>query len=366
MDPVLVAAGFGVGIVVGLTGMGGGALMTPVLVLFFGVPPLTAVSSDLVASAVMKPVGAAVHIRRRTVHWSLVGWLCLGSVPTAFAGALVLRALGGGDRLQEAVRTSLGVALLIAAGGLTYRAYLQLSERAARRRAAAAGVVPPTSAAAGPLLARPVPTVVIGAVGGLIVGMTSVGSGSLIIIALLMVYPLLRPGHLVGTDLVQAVPLVSAAAVGHLLFGEFEFDVTAALLVGAVPGTWLGAQLSSRAPAGLVRRALALVLVTSGLKLLGVSNLGILATLGAVVLLGPLVWMVVRRIHGLPALARNEVKPEVPPAGAPSPSPSPPPPPADAPSVRPADADQRQVDADQRQGAELPVRGERVGGDLGA
>jgi uncharacterized membrane protein YfcA len=335
-----VAAGLGVGIVVGLTGMGGGALMTPVLVLFFGIPPLTAVSSDLVASAVMKPVGAAVHIRRRTVHWSLVGWLCLGSVPTAFAGVLVLRALGGGERLQEAVKTSLGVALLIAAAGLVYRAYLQLGERAARRRAGAAGASQAARAADEPLRVRPLPTVLIGAVGGLIVGMTSVGSGSLIIIALLMVYPLLRPGHLVGTDLVQAVPLVSAAAVGHLLFGEFEFDVTAALLLGAVPGTWLGAQLSSRAPAGLVRRALTLVLLTSGLKLLGVSNLGVLVALGAVVVFGPTVWMVLRRSHGLPALARHEAR-----AGA---------------------ASGRPVDAHQRQGAELPVRGERVGGDLGA
>src|SRR3569833_1102961 len=118
MDPVLIAAGLGVGIVVGLAGMGGGALMTPVLVLFFGVPPLAAVSSDLAASAVMKPFGGFVHARRGTVHWRLVGWLCAGSVPSAFLGVLVMRALGDGGAVQETVQLALAVALLLAAAGL--------------------------------------------------------------------------------------------------------------------------------------------------------------------------------------------------------------------------------------------------------
>ncbi|MGH3746850.1 MAG: sulfite exporter TauE/SafE family protein, partial [Micromonosporaceae bacterium] len=131
MDWVLVIAGGGVGTVIGLTGMGGGALMTPVLVLFFGIPPLAAVSSDLVVSALVKPVGGIVHIRRRTVNWSLVGWLCAGSVPGAFAGVLVLRALGDGKGLQDAVKTSLGVALFIASAGIVFRAYTQMTERAA-------------------------------------------------------------------------------------------------------------------------------------------------------------------------------------------------------------------------------------------
>lgn len=298
-------AGCFIGIVVGLTGMGGGALMTPMLVLFFGIPPLAAVSSDLVVSAVMKPVGGLVHIRRGTVNWSLVGWLCLGSVPAAFGGVLILRAIGDGEQLQNGVKTTLGVALLVAAGGLVFRAYTQMAAHAARRRAVAAGDTvagrPP-----GPLRARPVPTVIVGVLGGLIVGMTSVGSGSLIIIALLMLYPLLRPGHLVGTDLVQAVPLVAAAAVGHLLFGDFRLDLTASLLLGAVPGAWIGAQMSSRAPAGLVRRALTLVLLASGLKLLDVPNTALLAALGALIVLGSVAWMAARRRHGLPALARTE------------------------------------------------------------
>ncbi|WFE30344.1 sulfite exporter TauE/SafE family protein [Solwaraspora sp. WMMD791] len=309
MDWVLVLAGCGIGIIVGLTGMGGGALMTPMLVIFFGVPPLAAVSSDLVVSAVMKPVGGLVHIRRRTVHWSLVGWLCLGSVPSAFAGVLLLRALGDGESLQQGIKVALGVALLLAAAGLVFRTYTRMVEHAARRRAVAAGTEPVVAdTAEAPLKARPLPTVAIGAVGGLIVGMTSVGSGSLIIIALLMLYPLLRPAFLVGTDLVQAVPLVIAAALGHLLFGDFRLDLTASLLLGAVPGAWLGAQLSSRAPGGLVRRALTLVLLASALKLLGTPDIALLVLLAVVVVAGSIGWMAARRRHGLPALARTELR----------------------------------------------------------
>ncbi|MDG4764126.1 sulfite exporter TauE/SafE family protein [Solwaraspora sp. WMMD406] len=315
VDWVLVLAGCGIGIIVGLTGMGGGALMTPMLVIFFGIPPLAAVSSDLVVSAIMKPVGGLVHIRRRTVHWSLVGWLCLGSVPSAFAGVLLLRALGDGERLQHGIKVALGVALVLAAVGLVFRTYTRMVQHAATRRATAtggAGAAGPAGNAAAsaeaPLRARPVPTVIIGALGGLIVGMTSVGSGSLIIIALLMIYPLLRPSFLVGTDLVQAVPLVVAAAIGHLLFGDFRLDLTTSLLLGAVPGAWIGAQFSSRAPGGLVRRALTLVLLASALKLLGVPDVALLVILVVAVVGGSLGWMAARRRHGLPALARTELR----------------------------------------------------------
>lgn len=300
--------GGAIGVVVGLTGMGGGALMTPMLVLFFGIPPLAAVSSDLVVSAVMKPVGGLVHIRRRTVSWPLVGWLCLGSVPTAFAGVWLLRALGDGERLQHGIKIALGVALLLAAAGLVFRTYTRMAEHAARRRGVAAdGAGTRAAPQADPRLrVRPLPTVLIGAFGGLIVGMTSVGSGSLIIIALLMLYPLLAPANLVGTDLVQAVPLVTAAALGHLLFGDFRLDLTASLLLGAMPGAWLGAQLSARAPGGLVRRALTLVLLASALKLLGMPDTALLAALAVLVVAGSLGWMAARRRHGLPALARTE------------------------------------------------------------
>jgi uncharacterized membrane protein YfcA len=274
MDPVLTLAGLGVGIVVGLTGMGGGALMTPVLVLFFGIPPLAAVSSDLVASAVMKPFGSFVHIRRGTVNWSLVGWLCAGSVPSAFLGVLLMRAIGSGGGVQHAVQLALGVALLLAVAGLIVKSYRATS-------GPADGGTPQA-----PLRVRPVPTLVLGAVGGLVVGLTSVGSGSLIIVVLLVLYPALRANDLVGTDLVQAVPLVAAAALGHVLFGDLRLDLSAAILVGSIPGVLLGARLSSRAPAGAVRAALVLVLLASALKLFGAPNLVVVVALVIVALAG--------------------------------------------------------------------------------
>jgi uncharacterized membrane protein YfcA len=304
LDPLLTVASFGIGIVVGLTGMGGGALMTPVLVLFFQVPPLTAVSSDLVASAVMKPVGSFVHLRRGTVHLGLVKWLCLGSIPGAFSGVLIARALGKGQEVQDVIRIALGVALLLAAIGLTVRAYLRLLEHARRRD----GRAPPLPQGKPTVNLRVVPTVVLGVIGGIVVGMTSVGSGSLIIIALMALYPTLKASELVGTDLVQAVPLVASAAVGHLLFGDFHLDLTTSLLLGFIPGVWVGAHLSARAPGGLVRRALAFVLLASALKLFGISNVHTGIILVLVLLIAPVLWMLVRRRHGFPALAPKAPK----------------------------------------------------------
>jgi len=297
MDWTLALGALVVGIVVGLTGMGGGALMTPMLVLFFGVSPLAAVSSDLVASAVMKPVGSVVHLRHGTVRLDLVRWLCLGSVPAAFAGVLVSKALGHGSGVESLTQKALGIALIIAALGLFVRAYLRLAERARHRdgHRDADPQGPPL------ITVRPLPTVLVGAVGGLVVGMTSVGSGSLIIIALMSLYPTLRASELVGTDLVQAVPLVASAAIGHLIFGDFQLNVTTALMVGSIPGAFIGAQLSTRLPGALIRRALAFVLLASALKLLGSDNTltaGLL--LGVLALAGP-IWMLLRRRHGFPA-----------------------------------------------------------------
>jgi len=259
MDLTLALAGLGVGIVVGLTGMGGGALMTPILVLFFGVPPIAAVSSDLAASAVMKPFGGFVHARRGTVNWRMVAWLCAGSVPSAFLGVLLLRLLGDDETVQNTIKISLGVALLLAAGGLLLKAW------AGRRRR--------TDGPAEPVVVRPLPTLLLGAAGGLIVGLTSVGSGSLIIVILLAMYPKLRANDLVGTDLVQAIPLVFAAALGHALFGDLKLDIAGAVLVGSIPGVLIGSRISSRAPVGLVRTALVVVLLASALKLLNVPTI---------------------------------------------------------------------------------------------
>jgi uncharacterized membrane protein YfcA len=308
-DYTMAAGSFLVAIVVGLTGMGGGALMTPMLVTFFGVPPLTAVSSDLVAAAVMKPVGSIVHLRRGTVNLKLVGWLCTGSIPAAFCGVLIARALGNGADVQSVISEALGVALLIAAAGLAVRGYLALKDRAAGRSQGGRRTAAPGEPAATDLpviSVRPLPTVLIGLVGGLVVGMTSVGSGSLIIVALLALYPALKANQLVGTDLVQAVPLVMSAAFGHLLFGDFKLPVTAALLVGSIPGVYLGSRISSRAPGGLIRRVLAFVLLASALKMFELSNTVTVVVLLGVLLASPLVWIVLRKRHGLPALPFRE------------------------------------------------------------
>ncbi|GLW97581.1 sulfite exporter TauE/SafE family protein [Microtetraspora sp. NBRC 16547] len=263
IDPALVTGSFLVAIIVGLTGMGGGALMTPMMMLFFNVPPLAAVSSDLVASAVMKPVGGMVHLRKGTVNLRMVGWLCVGSVPMAFAGVFAARLFGEGERMQQVVKYALGVALLLALAGLLAKSLLSLRQGEGAISARHVAV-------------RPIPTVLIGMVGGLVVGVTSVGSGSLIVVALVMVYPALRANQLVGTDLVQAVPLVASAAVGHILFGDFKLDLTASLLLGSVPGVYLGSRISTWAPDQVIRLALAVALLASALKLLGVGNVALL------------------------------------------------------------------------------------------
>ena len=299
-DPAIAAAGLLVGIVVGLTGMGGGALMTPILVFFFGVSPLAAVSSDVVASLFMKPIGGVVHLRRGTVHLGLVKWLCVGSIPGAFLGVLLLRFLGEGGDLQEILLTSLGVVLVLASLAMSLKAYLRLLAR--ERRRARGRTAAPERALKTVRVNRPA-TVLVGACGGVIVGMTSVGAGSLMIVSLLLLYPSIRAGQLVGTDLVQAVPLVASASLGHLLFGDFGLALTASVLVGAIPGVWLGARVSSHSPGGLVRRALILILFASGAKLLGAST-GLVLVLVAGALVGGIAgWAGVKVRHGEPAFA---------------------------------------------------------------
>ena len=277
MDWWVALAGLGVGFVVGLTGMGGGALMTPILVLGFGIQPLAAVSSDLVAALVMKPFGAGVHLHRGTVNKQLVRYLVTGSVPAAFCGALILESLG--DGIQADLEVLLGFALLLAAASMVARAVIQ------KRRGMTVG----EDGAQHDVVVRPLPTVIVGIIGGLVVGITSVGSGSLMIVALLLLYPALTAAQLVGTDLVQAIPLVAAAALGHVLFGDVQFTVTGALLIGGIPGTYLGARLSSRAPDHIIRPVLMVVLLISGLKLLGASNTSVLVVAGIAAVLGTIV-----------------------------------------------------------------------------
>lgn len=282
VDFGIALAGLIVGVVVGLTGMGGGALMTPVLVIVFGIEPLAAVSSDLVAAVVMKPIGGGIHFRRGTVHTGLVRWLMLGSVPGALLGSYVISHLG--DGVGGTIKLILGIVLLIAASAMLVRGYLS------RHRV---GILEGTAAQR--VHVRQVPTLLVGLAGGIVVGMTSVGSGSLMIVAMMMLYPMLSSKELVGTDLVQAVPLVTAAAIGHLIWGSFEFDLTGSLLLGSIPGVIIGAHMSSRGPDAFIRPVLAVVLVLSGLKLLDAPNESLAVVLAVAVIAGALVWFVTRR-----------------------------------------------------------------------
>jgi len=278
-----------VGLLVGLTGAGGGALMTPMLILLFSVKPSAAISSDLVAAVVMRPVGAAVHLHKGTVNLRLVGWMTLGSVPMAFGGAYLLRELGG----SADVEIALGAALLVGAAAMVVRSVLDRRSRVTR------------TASVREVAVRPVPTVAIGMIGGLIVGMTSVGSGSLMIILLLFLYPLLPAKQLVGTDLTQAVPLTAAAALGALAFGHVEFGVTASIIVGSVPAVLIGSLLSSRAPDRWIRPVITFVILASGLKYVGLGTYPLAWTLGGVLVVAGVAWLVVRRracdVAGVPA-----------------------------------------------------------------
>jgi uncharacterized protein len=274
----IVIAGAIVGFTVGLTGMGGGALMTPILVIFFHIVPSTAVSSDLIAAMVMKPVGGGVHIRRRTVRWDLVRWLCIGSIPTAFGAVFLVNSTGNTDSIQNTTKVLLGSTLLLSASAMVFKAWLQGKRTAAKR---ASGDLRPAQATP----VRVLPTLIIGMIGGTLVGLTSVGSGSIIIILLMLIYPELRGAELVGTDLVQAIPLVSAAAIAHILVGDFKLGLTASILIGSVPAVYLGARLSARAPDGVIRPALLFVLLASALKLLNVPTI----TLGIILLVFALV-----------------------------------------------------------------------------
>jgi uncharacterized protein len=252
-DPLMSLAGLAIGFVIGLTGMGGGALLTPALVLLFQVPVLTAVSSDLVLSLLVKPVGAAVHHRKRTIRTDILVWLVAGSVPSAFAGSLVVHYIRS-DATQTWLKTVLGCALVLAAIGMVAR------NRFLRGRSEERDATIPV---------RPMPTLVVGIIGGLVVGLTSVGSGSLMIVALMWLYPRLTAAELIGTDLTQAIPLVASAAFGHLLFGDVEFAIVGSLLVGALPGVWAGSRVSAHGNDTILRPVLITLLSATGLKLVG-------------------------------------------------------------------------------------------------
>ncbi|MGG5260587.1 sulfite exporter TauE/SafE family protein [Phycicoccus avicenniae] len=284
----LLAVSFLVGIVVGLTGMGGGALMTPALV-FLGIPPTAAVANDLVAAAINKSVGATVHARNGSPNWRLARLLMIGSVPFAFAGAFIVHAVGSAEEREAFLRLAIGVALLLAAATYTLRIYGTVFHHWGR------------SSPDGEVPVRVVATVVVGAIGGLLVGLTSVGSGSIIMVSLLLLHPGLGARKLVGTDLVQAVPLVLAAAVSHVIVSGIDWAVLIPLVLGGTPGTFVGARLAAWVPGSAIRRGIVIVLTLTGLSLLKVPPMTVGAIGAALLVLGPLAWAVLRRAHGLPA-----------------------------------------------------------------
>jgi hypothetical protein len=301
----IVVAGLVVGFVVGITGMGGGALMTPALI-FLGVgggEAATVVTADLTAAAVYKTGGALTHAREGSPNFALAKWLIIGSVPMAFIGPWVVHHLAGGDedKLDTLLKEMIGFALLLAAATYALRLYINL--RRIRGGAPEADPNPPI---------RPLLTVLVGAVGGLLVGITSVGSGSVIMVALLMLYPGLAAVKLVGTDLVQAVPLVLSAAIANILVNNgVDWSITIPLIVGSVPGTIMGSAVAPRVPQSIIRRGIVVVLTMSGVALLDKSGwppLGkdtthpvLIAFIGlAMVVLVPIVWGLLRRGQGLP------------------------------------------------------------------
>jgi uncharacterized membrane protein YfcA len=266
-----------------MTGAGGGALMTPMLILLFGVQPSSAISSDLVAAVMMRPIGAIVHLRQKTVNLRLVGWMVLGSVPMAFFGSYLLSLMGHAKTAQKNIELALGIALLVGASAMVLR-YI-LDRRSGQDRTGVVHEIAP----------KPLRTVAIGMIGGTVVGITSVGSGSLMIIMLLFLYPMLGANQLVGTDLTQAVPLTLAAALGALAFGHVEFGVTTSLIIGSVPAVFVGSLLSSSAPDRFIRPVITFVIAASGLKYVGVGTTALGWVLCAALLVGGASWLALKR-----------------------------------------------------------------------
>jgi uncharacterized membrane protein YfcA len=256
MDPAIVLFGFGIGVLVGMTGMGGASLMTPLLILIFGVQPVTAIGTDIFYAAVTKTVGGYKHLKLRTVHRGLAFWLAVGSVPSALAGVYVIEILQrhyGEDALNKYVLGMLGGALLVVGAATLLRTVFfkdVIEERSSmhlyRRHIIAA--------------------VVTGALTGFVIGLTSAGSGTLIGIALIAIFRL-TPRRVVGTDVFHAAILLWAAGFAHWLGGNIDFGLAGNILLGSIPGVIVGTNLSVKAPQGFLRAALGVVLLASGTTL---------------------------------------------------------------------------------------------------
>jgi uncharacterized protein len=254
VDPAIILFGLGIGVLVGMTGMGGGSLMTPMLILIFGIQPTTAIGTDIFYSAITKTVGAWRHLKMKTVNLGLTFWLACGSVPAAVLGVWFISILKdhlGEDQLDSTVYALLGGTLLMV-GIITLARALILSNLIEEREDFKIE------------LRHKVAAVTIGATTGFVIGITSAGSGTVIAILLIAVFRL-TPHRVVGTDIVHAAILLWAAGIAHWVGGNVDFHLAANILIGSVPGVIIGSALSGKAPQGFLRTALGLVLVGSGI-----------------------------------------------------------------------------------------------------
>jgi uncharacterized protein len=260
MDPKIVLFGFGVGFLVGMTGMGGGSLMTPLLVLVFGVKPTTAIGTDIAYAAITKTAGGWRHLKLRTVNLPLVYWMAIGSVPMAVLGVWILDVLKRklGDQLDETVFAILAACLLVV-GAATLLRGIFLAKKIQERDDFEMHT------------RHKVAAVAIGATTGFVIGLSSAGSGTLIGMMLLTVYRL-RPQKVVGTDVVHAAILLWAAGIAHAIGGNVDYGLMGNILVGSVPGVIIGSQLSVKPPQGLLRGVLGVVLVGAGVTILNKAD----------------------------------------------------------------------------------------------
>jgi uncharacterized protein len=262
MDPAIILFGLGVGLLVGITGMGGGSLMTPLLILVIGIKPVVAVGTDLAYGAVTKTLGGWRHFRKGTVFPRLAFWLAVGSCPAALVGVWVLDKLHGalGDDFDTFMLVAIGGALLIT-GGLVLLRALAISDAAARERGAFRMET-----------RHKVAAVALGASVGFVLGITSAGSGTLIGIGLILGFRL-SPHRVVGTDVAHAAVLLWVAAFAHIVSGNVDFGLAGTILLGSLPGVWIGTNLATRMPKNALRAALGVVLLASSLALLSKAGL---------------------------------------------------------------------------------------------
>ena len=254
IEPAYSMAAFAVGVLVGLTGVGGGSLMTPILILLFGIHPATAVGTDLLHAAVTKTAGSFVHGRNRTIEWRIVRRLAAGSIPTTVVTIAALSAIDiNGSMARDLVNAVLALALVITAVMLVFR------NRIVARYSPRFGALADRKIAA--------ITVAVGAVIGTIVSISSVGAGAIGVTALVLLYPKLPAARIVGSDIAHAVPLTLVAGIGHWFLGSIDFPVFTSLILGSVPGILLGSYAAVRVPDRALRLVLAVTLLVVATKL---------------------------------------------------------------------------------------------------